>query len=84
MAAPAPPLGEAISQIYELGWCTSIGEWDRDLGIIAAPVLVEDHAPLVIACVGAASEFTRARVQRDLGPRLLATAAAIQQTGGAA
>jgi DNA-binding IclR family transcriptional regulator len=72
-------LGEGIAQVYELGWCSSIGEWDRDVGIIAAPVVVEGHSPLVIACVGAASQFTRARVNRELGPRLLATAAAIQQ-----
>lgn len=72
-------LGEAIAQVYELGYCTSVGEWDRDLGIIAAPVVVEGQAPLVIACVGAASQFTSARVRRELGPRLLATAAAIQQ-----
>jgi DNA-binding IclR family transcriptional regulator len=77
-------LGEAISQIFELGYCSSIGEWDPDLGIIATPVLVEGHAPLVIACVGGASQFTRARVQRELGPRLLATVAAIQQTGAGA
>jgi DNA-binding IclR family transcriptional regulator len=74
-------LGEAIAQVYELGYCTSIAEWDRDLGIIAAPVMVEGHAPLVIACIGAATQFTRARVQRELGPRLLAAAAAIQQAG---
>lgn len=57
-------LGEAISQVFELGYCTSITEWDRDLGIIAAPILVEGHAPLVIACVGAAGQFTRARAAR--------------------
>lgn len=70
---------EAIAQVFALGFCTSLGEWDPDLGIIAAPVLVEHHAPLVLACIGASSKLTRARVERELGPKLLAAAAAIQQ-----
>ncbi|MGE4244164.1 IclR family transcriptional regulator [Ramlibacter sp.] len=74
-------LGKAIAEVYEQGYCTSIGEWDRDLGIVAAPVLVEGHAPFVMACVGSSVQITRARVERELGPRLLGAARAIQQVG---
>jgi len=72
---------EAIVQVQQLGFCTSLGEWDHDLGIVAAPLLIPGHSPLVMACVGSSSQMTRARVERDLGPRLLAMASAIQQTG---
>ncbi len=74
---------EAIAQVFDLGFCTSLGEWDADLGIIAAPVLIEGQAPLVLACVGASSQMTRPRVEREIGPRLLAAAEAIQSAGAA-
>ncbi|HSW20555.1 MAG TPA: helix-turn-helix domain-containing protein [Ramlibacter sp.] len=73
-------IGEAIAEVYQTGYCSSIGEWDRELAIIAAPVLVEGQAPLVIACVGSTVQITRARVKRELGPRLAATAEAIRQS----
>ena len=44
--------GEAIAQVHEKGFCVSLGECDHDLGVVAAPLLIEDHAPLVLACVG--------------------------------
>lgn len=74
-------LVKALGEVYETGYCTSVGEWDRDLGIIAAPVVVEGHAPFVIACVGSSGQITRARIQRELGPRLLAVARSIQPVG---
>ncbi len=73
-------LGEATAQVHEQGYCSSVSDWNRELGVVAAPVVVEGHAPLVIACMGAGAQFTRARVQRELGPRLLGAAAAIQQS----
>lgn len=76
-------VGEAIAQVYELGYCMSIGEWDPGLAIVARPILVEGHVPLVLACVGSSAQITRARVHRELGPRLRAAATAIQQRGGA-
>ena len=73
---------QAIAQVFEKGFCTSLGEWDHELGIIAAPLLIEGHAPLVVACVGSSSQMTRPRVERELGPRLLAMANAIHNTVG--
>lgn len=74
-------LGKALGEVYEVGYCTSVGEWDRELCIIAAPVIVEGHAPFVVACVGSSAQITRARIQRELGPRLLSVARSIQQVG---
>ena len=70
---------EAMAQIYAMGFCTSLGEWEPDLGIIAVPVLIEGHTPLVLACVGSSAQLTRLRVEREFGPRLLGTAATLQQ-----
>jgi DNA-binding IclR family transcriptional regulator len=70
---------EALVQVQEMGFCSSLGEWDQDLGIIATPLLIQGYSPLVVACVGASAQMTRARVRRELGPRLLGMATAIQQ-----
>lgn len=72
---------EAISEVHEKGFCSSLGEWHDELGIVATPLLLEDRAPLVLACVGASSQLTRSRVERELGPRLRGMARAIQEAG---
>jgi len=72
-------LMEGIAQVQQAGWCASLGERDQDLGILAAPLVVAGHGPLVLACIGASARMTRARVERELAPRLLAMATAIQQ-----
>lgn len=76
--------GEAIAQVHDKGFCASLGERNQDLGVIAAPLLIEDHAPLVLACIGINAQMTRQRVERELGPRLLAMANEIQQAAGTA
>lgn len=73
---------DAVSQVMRVGFCSSIGEWDSDLSVVAAPLMVEGHAPLVLTCVGRAATFTRARVDRDLGPRLAGVVAAIAEEAG--
>jgi DNA-binding IclR family transcriptional regulator len=70
---------EAISQVAEKGYCASLGEWNQDFAIVAAPLLIEDHAPLVIGCIGASIQMTRQRVERELGPRLRAMTGEIQK-----
>jgi len=72
-------LGKALGELYDVGYCTSIGEWDRNLGIVAVPVVMEGGAPFVVASVGSSAQITRARIQRELGPRLLSVARRIQQ-----
>lgn len=70
---------EAVAQVYQSGWCATPSESDLEIGTVAVPLLVEGHAPMVLACVGARTQMTRARVERELGPRLLALAAQIQR-----
>lgn len=72
------PIGEGISQVQNRGFCTSFGEWEPELVIVAAPFTIADHTPLVLACVGHTSKMGRTRVERELGPRLVATATLLQ------
>lgn len=70
---------EGLAQVHRDGFCSSLGEWDSEIGIVAAPLLVEGHAPMVLACVGSSQQMTRARVEREIGPQLLAMVSGIQQ-----
>ncbi|MFT3819287.1 MAG: helix-turn-helix domain-containing protein [Rubrivivax sp.] len=72
---------EAIAQVQELGYCAAATEPTPELGVVAAPLWLENHAPLVLSCVGANLQMSRARIQREIGPQLVALADAIQQRG---
>lgn len=72
-------LSQGVAQAHDKGFCASIGEWDHELGIVAAPLVLEGQAPLVLACVGSSAQLTRPRVERELGPRLVTMANALQQ-----
>jgi DNA-binding IclR family transcriptional regulator len=70
---------EGISQVHERGFCASFGDGVRGPVVAAVPVLVENHAPSVLACIATGTRMTRARIERDLAPGLLAKAAEIRQ-----
>jgi len=72
-------IGEGISQLHNVGYCMSLGEWEPDLTILAVPLIVQDHTPLVLACIGHSARLGRARVERELGPRLVAAAQHLQE-----
>lgn len=69
----------AIAQAQERGFCTSLGEGDGELGIVAAPLSIAGHAPLVLACSGSSSQMRRTRMEHELGPRLVAIAMELRQ-----
>jgi DNA-binding IclR family transcriptional regulator len=70
---------EGISQVHNVGYCMSLGEWEPELAIVAAPLFIPDHTPLVIACIARSARMGRARVERELGPRLVAAAQSLQE-----
>ncbi len=72
-------ISAGISQVHDVGYCMSLGEWEPDLTILAVPLVVEDHTPLVLACVGRSARLGRARIERELGPRLVAVARHLQE-----
>lgn len=73
---------QGISQVHNVGYCMSIGEWEPDLTIIAVPLVVQDQTPLVLSCIGRSARLGRARVERELGPRLVAAAQRLQEQAG--
>ena len=70
---------EGISQVHNTGYCMSLGEWEPELAIVAAPLVIADRTPLVLACIGRSARMGRARIERELGPRLVAAAQSLQQ-----
>ncbi len=72
-------MAEKISQVHEFGFCMSLGEGEPELAAVAVPVCVPDRPPLVLACIGRTARMARPRVERELGPRLLTTAQALQE-----
>lgn len=71
-------LWEGVAQTGEKGYCTAIGEWEPELGVLSAPVRLEGSAPFVLICIGASQAISRARVERELGPSLLIMARELQ------
>ncbi|MEC3768804.1 IclR family transcriptional regulator [Cupriavidus sp. SS-3] len=72
-------MAEKISQVHARGFCMSLGEWEPELATVAVPLCVPDQPPLALACVGRTTRMTRARIERELGPRLVATAQLLQE-----
>ncbi|QRQ84909.1 IclR family transcriptional regulator [Cupriavidus oxalaticus] len=72
-------MAEKISQVHELGFCMSLGEWEPELAAVAVPVRVPEQPPLVLACIGRTARMARARVERELAPCLLAMAQVLQE-----
>lgn len=70
---------EGVSQVHQVGWC-ALAQSEPDVVVVATSLLVPDHPPLVLSCLGPAARTTRARIERELAPRLLCIAAEILDT----
>ena len=73
---------EAMGQVREKGWCSSSTVGEDALTVIATPLRDADQSPLVLACIGHSEALVRARVDREIGPRLAGIATSIQDTRG--
>ncbi|MDH4376526.1 MAG: helix-turn-helix domain-containing protein [Ramlibacter sp.] len=73
---------EAMGQVREKGWCSSSTVGEDALTVIATPLRDADQSPLVLACIGPSEALVRARVDREIGPRLAGIATSIQDTRG--
>ncbi|HVE53518.1 MAG TPA: IclR family transcriptional regulator [Ramlibacter sp.] len=73
-------LQRASEQYRQVGFVTSLGEWDSDISAVGAAVDVgHGGEPYALNIGGPANVLTRARLMDDLGPRLAAAALRIQQ-----
>ena len=61
---------KAHLQVQEKGFCASLGEVDPDLAMVAIPLTISGHAPMVIACIGQSSRMTSSRIDREFGPKM--------------
>jgi DNA-binding IclR family transcriptional regulator len=63
---------QALEEFERQGWCTSLGDWRREVHGIAAPLVPEEGAePMVFSCSGTAFNLTEEKIVQDVGPRLL-------------
>lgn len=61
----------ALRDHAEHGFCTSLGDWRKEIHAIAAPLVTDDGEPIVFSCSGAAFQLARERLEGEIGPRLL-------------
>jgi DNA-binding IclR family transcriptional regulator len=66
------------------GYCTSLGDWNRETNAVAVPLQCPDHDLLVLSVSGPAFALTRERIKKDLGPRLVYLARSIEAAAGQA
>jgi DNA-binding IclR family transcriptional regulator len=62
----------AISDVATRGFALSIGEWERDINAVGVPLAVPDGlGSFAFNCGAPAFQFTRKRLESDIGPRLV-------------
>ncbi|MCC5859452.1 MAG: IclR family transcriptional regulator [Ectothiorhodospiraceae bacterium] len=64
---------QAVRDYQELGYCMSLGDWERDVNAVGVPLVLDDGAD-VLAFNGGGPSFhmSRERVEKEIGPRLVA------------
>ncbi|CAG2144930.1 IclR family transcriptional regulator [Cupriavidus numazuensis] len=72
-------MAEGISQVSGPGYCVGRCEWNPGLVSVAVPVRAVGRPALALACIGPATQLGRARIEREVGPRLVNVALALQE-----
>ncbi|MGM0585605.1 MAG: IclR family transcriptional regulator [Pseudomonadota bacterium] len=73
---------DAIRQVAERGFCTSLGQWRSHVNTAGVPVRVaaEDGALYALTLGGAAYNLPRRRLEAEVGPRLMELAAGLSRS----
>jgi DNA-binding IclR family transcriptional regulator len=62
----------AISDVAARGFTLAIGEWERDINAVGVPLIAPDGSgAFAFNCGAPAFQFTRERLESDIGPRLV-------------
>jgi DNA-binding IclR family transcriptional regulator len=62
----------AISDVATRGFALSIGEWEHDINAVGVPLEATDGSgSFAFNCGAPAFQFTRKRLESDIGPRLV-------------
>jgi DNA-binding IclR family transcriptional regulator len=62
----------AIADVSARGFTLSLGEWERDINAVGVPLVAPDGSGAFAFNCGAPSfQFTRERLESEIGPRLV-------------
>jgi DNA-binding IclR family transcriptional regulator len=62
----------AIGDVAARGFTLSLGEWERDINAVGVPLIASDGSgAFAFNCGAPAFQFTRERLESDIGPRLV-------------
>ena len=62
----------AVSDVAKRGFTLSIGEWERDINAVGVPLMAPDGSGgFAFNCGAPSFQFTRERLEGDIGPRLV-------------
>jgi DNA-binding IclR family transcriptional regulator len=62
----------AVIDVAARGFTLSIGEWERDINAVGVPVMAPDGSGIfAFNCGAPAFQFSRKRLESDIGPRLV-------------
>jgi DNA-binding IclR family transcriptional regulator len=65
-------IDDAIREVSARGFCTSFGEWHRDIFAVGAPLTLPSGGGLMaVNCGGPSFLVSRDKLEQDLGPRLV-------------
>jgi DNA-binding IclR family transcriptional regulator len=64
-------LKAAVREYGALGYCASLGDWDKMVHACSVPIRLRDGSIYVLNCGGPAEIVTGERVAAELGPRLV-------------
>ena len=62
----------AVADVAERGFTLALGEWERDINAVGVPLMAPDGSGAFAFNCGAPSfQFTRERLESEIGPRLV-------------
>ncbi|MDR0563508.1 MAG: IclR family transcriptional regulator [Azoarcus sp.] len=61
---------QGLNDYAKWGFCTSFGEWEKDVNAVAVPFVDGDGTRMAFSCGGAAFLLSREKLEKDIGPRL--------------
>jgi DNA-binding IclR family transcriptional regulator len=62
----------AVADVAERGFTLSLGEWERDINAVGVPLVAPDGSgAFAFNCGAPAFQFTRERLESEIGPRLV-------------
>ena len=65
-------LERAVKDLASRGFTLSVGDWQRDVAAVGAVLIPSDGSGLfAFNCGAPAFHFSRARLESDIGPRLV-------------